>query len=218
MAEEKEEKLRAAFAKIKQDMDSLKQEINNMKQKISKITSILKGPANTQQFSTQTANIEGIRPYLAISKGNDGVPADSQQTFDTSESQEKEPFEATNKEKLTFRQVKKIVDNLTQDLKLKFKSLSKQEFYIFSLVYSLDVQGQKPDYKTIAIKANLTESSVRDYISRLIHKGIPLRKEKINNKTIVISVPDELKSLATLDNLTKLKQYDEYTVDDTSMI
>ena len=62
--------------------------------------------------------------------------------------------------------------------------------------------------KAIAIKAGLTESSVRDYISRLIHKGIPLKKERINNKSIVISVPDELKSLATLDNLTRLKQYD----------
>jgi hypothetical protein len=226
MVYEKEEKLREAFAKIKKDMDFLRQEINNIKQDLGDLIHLITRSTHPQQFDTQNGKIKGIKPYKAISTGNDGVPADSQQTFDTSEipeieekplQKEQETKETTPEtpqtseapQRLSLRQLKKVVDNFTEDLKIKFKSLSKQEFFVFSLVYNLDIQGQKPDYKTIAIKAGLTESSVRDYISRLIHKGIPLKKEKINNKSIVILVPDELKSLATLDNLTRLKQYNQ---------
>ncbi len=198
-----EEKIKEAFIQIREDMDSLQDEINEIKQYLRDLHEYLQASTNQQHFDTQTAKIKGIKPQIAISTRNEGVPADSQQTFDTSEIQE-------NQQKtLNLRDIKKIVNTLTEDLRLKFRSLSKQEFYIFSLVYSLDIQGKRPDYKTIAIKANLTESSVRDYISRLIHKGIPLKKEKINNKTIRISVPDEFKNLATLDNLTKLNESQE---------
>jgi predicted transcriptional regulator len=206
MIDEKE-KIRKAFSKIREDMDSFQNEINEIKQYLHDLHDYLKSSTHPQHFDTQTQEIKGIKPQILISKGNEGVPADSQQTFDTSKTLE-------IPKKLTLGQVKKIVNNLQQDLKFKFKNLSKQEFYIFSLVYNLDIQGQKPDYKTIAIRANLTESSVRDYISRLIHKGIPLKKEKINNKLIKISVPDELKNLATLDNLTKISQYNTLDLQD----
>lgn len=217
MFDEKEEKLKTTFQRIKQDMDSLKQEIEQIKQSLYEITEFLNTlayqSAHSQQSSTQNQVYEGIKPYNDISTGNDGVPADSQQTFSTQETHEIELSEPSKP--FSFRDIKKIVNSLTQDLKAKFQSLSKQEFYIFSIIYSLDIQGQTTDYKTIAIKAKLTESSVRDYVARLIHKGIPLKKEKINNKAIVISVPEELKNIATLDNLTKLKgSYEHYETED----
>ena len=206
-----EEKIRSAFLKIREEMDSLQNEINEIKQYLHDIHDYITKqipqqtyPTHPQHSSTQTQEIEGIKPQIAISTGNQGVPADSQQTFDTSKPQENEQNTQKN---LNIRSIRNIINSLQKDLKFKFNSLSRREFYIFSLVYNLDIQGQKPDYKTIAIRANLTESSVRDYISRLIHKGIPIRKEKINNKHIMLSIPDELKSLATLDNLTKISQY-----------
>lgn len=207
----KEEKLRRSFLKIRQEMNQLNQDIQEIKQYLWDLNEYLSNPAHQQHSSTQTQKIEGIKAQIPISIGNHGVPADSQQTFDTSkiaqiQGNQEENLEQTTK-KLTLKQIKNIVENLTTELKLKFKSLSKQEFFIFSMIYNLDMQGQKPDYKSIAIRANLTESSVRDYISRLIHKGIPLKKEKINNKQVIISVPDELKNIATLDNLTKISQY-----------
>ena len=64
MIDEKEEKLRAAFSKIRQDMDSLKQEINEIKENLSKIMQLIEHPADPQQSSTQTANIDGNKPYI----------------------------------------------------------------------------------------------------------------------------------------------------------
>jgi hypothetical protein len=51
----------------------------------------------------------------------------------------------------------------------------------------------------------LTESSIRDYIGRLIKKGIPLDKVKINNKTIHISISQNLKKVATLPTILQLR-------------
>lgn len=208
-----EEKLREAFLKIKEEMNSLQHEIDEIKQYLQDLHAYLTQstpsthtPAYPQHSSTQSQEINRIKPQLSISTRNDGVPADSQQTFDTSNIQEN--IQNTHKN-LNLRDMKKLINSLQQDLKTKFNSLSRQEFYIFSLIYNLDIQGQKPDYKTIAIMAGLTESSVRDYISRLIHRGIPIKKEKINNKQIIISIPEELKSLATLDSLTKISQYNQ---------
>ena len=43
------------------------------------------------------------------------------------------------------------------------------------------------DYKTLSKRLNLTESSIRDYVGKLIKKGIPVEKTKINNKMIQLS-------------------------------
>ena len=51
----------------------------------------------------------------------------------------------------------------------------------------------------------MTESSIRDYIARLINKGIPVEKTKINNKTIQLKVADSLKKAASLATILKLR-------------
>ncbi len=99
-----------------------------------------------------------------------------------------------------------ILEKLKKDLKQKFKNLTNQEILVFSIIYTLNEEIPEVSYKDIALKANLTEGSIRDYVSRLEHKGIPLIKEKRNNKLVVIRIPDELKNITTLDNLTKLKK------------
>ena len=79
---------------------------------------------------------------------------------------------------MELKQLSDLVSNLKKELKDKFKGLSKQEFSIFSALYSLEEQSKEISYKDLAISTGLTESSIRDYISRLIHKGIPIIKEK----------------------------------------
>ena len=81
-----------------------------------------------------------------------------------------------------------------------------QELLVFSALYQIDEEKGYADYKSIAIKTNLTESSIRDYIRRLINKDIPLTKEKINNKTIKLSISDSLKRVATLSTIIKLRE------------
>jgi DNA-binding MarR family transcriptional regulator len=90
------------------------------------------------------------------------------------------------------------------ELKDKFKALTRQEFTIFSSLYSLEEQSKEITYKDLALQTGLTESSIRDYISKLISKGIPVIKERINNKIILLRISPELRNIATLEILSKI--------------
>ena len=63
---------------------------------------------------------------------------------------------------------------------------------IFNTLYSLD-EGETEEitYKIIANKINLSESSIRDYINKLIKKGIPVEKTRKNNKIIILNRSEE---------------------------
>jgi hypothetical protein len=221
------EALRNSFKKIKQEMEYLSSEISSLKKEIINLYEILyqidliKNTKKAQniQSSISTTDIQQISENPAdnpeynkelnlkshISIGNEGVPADSQQTVNRQIIQENQLKDQKDKEEDS--KISILIDNLKTDLKEKFKSLTKQEFLIFSLIYSLTEEFGEANYKDIALRSKLTESSIRDYVTRLEHKGIPLIKEKKNNKLVVIKVPKELRDLATLDSLTKLKSY-----------
>jgi len=98
-----------------------------------------------------------------------------------------------------------IMNTLKADLKAKFRSLTGQEFYIFSVLYTVEKSQDMVTYIDIAKHTGLTSSSIRDYIQRIIRKGIPIAKEKLNNKVTMLRVPPELRNLATLDNLMRLR-------------
>ncbi|MCX6741750.1 MAG: HTH domain-containing protein [Candidatus Pacearchaeota archaeon] len=159
-----------------------------------------------------------------FSIGNRGVPADRQQTDNRRSSGEfvqEEPLKtvqvyspgpaenfAKKEEDKTKKteEISTFLNTLKQDLRSKFKNLTKQEFIIFSLIYTINEEKGKVTYKDLAEKSSLTESSIRDYIARLEHKGIPIIKERVNNKLVLLRIPSELKDLATLESLSKLKR------------
>lgn len=99
-----------------------------------------------------------------------------------------------------------VMDTLKSDLKKRFKSLTKQEFYIFSVLYTVEKSQESVTYSDLAAKTGLTSSSIRDYIQRIIRKGIPISKEKLNNKVTLLKIPPELRNLATLDNLLRIRK------------
>ena len=99
-----------------------------------------------------------------------------------------------------------IIEGLKTDLKKKFKTLTRQEFHIFSMLYTLDKSQNSITYQDLAVRTGLTSSSIRDYIQRIIKKGIPIVKEKQNNKLVTLKIPQELKNLATLDSLIRLRK------------
>lgn len=99
------------------------------------------------------------------------------------------------------------INILKQEFKEKFKKLTQQEFMIFSSLYSLEEQTNQVTYKDLAINTGLTESSIRDYISKLIVKGIPILKERINNKLVLLKIAPELKNLTTLEALYNITSY-----------
>ncbi len=97
------------------------------------------------------------------------------------------------------------LDSIKREIRRKFKSITKQEMLVFSTVYTLEEQDSDVDYQKIASKLNLSESSIRDYVQRIIKKGIPLDKEKLNNKKIILHISPELKKIVTLDTILKLR-------------
>ncbi|UZE93726.1 MAG: hypothetical protein IB618_03080 [Candidatus Pacearchaeota archaeon] len=210
-----ENKVRESFSKIKEDMLFFQQEIMILKQEIEEIKRILLSstpPAQARHTTHNTAdnlmNYSLKQANFQSSIGNEGVPADRQHTYDRQITPLKRTPETASKRpeySQEINQLSDILDTLRQDLGEKFKTLTNKEFLIFSVLYTLEEELEKVTYSDIAQRTGLTESSIRDYVVRLIHKGIPVIKEKINNKIIILKIPRELKDLATLDKLSKLK-------------
>ena len=224
--------IREAFQKVKNNIDVLSHELGSLKsdleetrqemikicgimerinekiaQKEQKINSTHKhlNPAYQTHTSTHDLPLEALKPQnMAISTGNQGVSTDRQ----TDRQTDNEQGNISKQKEISIDDAAKILDsldNIKKEIRLKFKRLTDQEILIFSTLYQLDDEAGHTDYKTLAVKLNLTESSIRDYVSRLIKKGIPVEKKKINNKTIHLSVSGNLKKIATLSTILKLR-------------
>jgi len=97
------------------------------------------------------------------------------------------------------------LDSIKKEIRLKFKRLTNQEMLVFSTLYQLEEESGDVDYKILAKRISLTESSVRDYVGRLIKKGIPVEKKRINNKTILLSISSNLKRISSLSTIIQLR-------------
>jgi len=203
--------VKKAFKKVKQDIDSLTQEVFSLKESLIEtreqmidICEILRKLYKKQELRTSTHSSLNqtvsthlstddvyFKPLkyqnLGISTGNQGVSTDRQTNRQT-DRQTQNPFE--NQKKSSQNSVDNVteildsLDNIKKEIRLKFKRLTDQEMLIFSLIYQLEEEKGYTDYKTLSEKLKLTESSIRDYVQRLIKKGIPVEKTKINNKNI----------------------------------
>ena len=76
---------------------------------------------------------------------------------------------------------------------------------IFSTLYQLEQTQKEVNYKDISLKLNLSESSIRDYVSRLINKGIPVEKIRKNNKQIILKISEDLRKIASLQTIIQLR-------------
>ena len=149
-------------------------------------------------------------PYTTnsdISIGNRGVPTHkptnqhtNQQTFNY----------VQNTPNSDFKQASDILsslDSIKKGIRLKFKRLTPQEMLVFSVLYTLEEQNHKNiTHRIIATQTNLSESSIRDYINKLINKGVPIEKIKQNNKTINLKISQDLKNIANLATIQNLRQ------------
>jgi len=157
--------------------------------------------------TTLPQEIGGLKyPNLNISTGNEGVstdrqtdnPTDNTTQINTEKSIESNIQEASN--------ILDSLDRLKKEIRLKFKRVTTQEMAVFSTIYQLEEQNpSKTTYKQIAINLQLSESSIRDYVQRMINKGIPIKKQKINNRRIILSISKDLKKIATLTTIIQLR-------------
>ncbi len=142
-----------------------------------------------------------------LSTGNKGVPTDSQQT-DNQQITDKQTTQTTDKQTEAIPGIQNVgfISDFKKDLRRKFLALTTQEFFIFTEIYIMEEKQGAASYRDIAKKIGLTESSVRDYVARLTRRGIPIIKRKINNKSIILGISSDLRSLFTLDSLIKLRE------------
>jgi hypothetical protein len=155
-------------------------------------------PADNLLFKPQKDEKQGI------SIGNEGVPTDRQTNQQTNQ-QTQNPQKSLENPIEDAAEILDSLDSLKKEIRLKFKNLTDQEWAVFSLIYQLDEEGKEIDYRVLAQRLNLTESSIRDYVGKLINKGIPISKIKVNNKQIHLSISKNLKKIAPLSVLIQLR-------------
>ncbi len=223
------DQVKTAFQKVKEDIDSIKGEMNLLKkvvsetrEQISEISKILnelvfsyknepksnlETPTNSLKNSTYPTHIPtdniSFKPLkgqnMGISIGNEGVPTNRQTDKQTNQQTEKTYFGDA-------LEILNSLDNIKKDIRNKFKRITDQEFLVFSTIYQMAEETNYVDYKSLSQNLNLTESSIRDYVGRLIKKGIPVEKIKINNKMIQLSISEKLKKIAPLPVIFQLRE------------
>jgi len=195
MTEFNQKEVREREIKLSEEISLLKKELEEVK----KLLVLLHNNYNKSSFNLDLSNVNmtdeqknkthssSILTYTPLfSTGNEGV-----QTNKQTDKYIPEMFETVNKLKF--------------ELKQKFRSLTKQEFKVFSAIYLLEEEGLV-DYPILAQKLSLSESAIRDYIMKLQRKGIPIIKKRINNKKVILSIRKELKHLVSLDLLVKMRE------------
>src|SRR3989338_485832 len=214
-----DEKIRNSFQKIKQDMDFLKEEITALREDFSSLLEGLTGflgknnlnhnSTDNYSFQAQINENSTDKPFFkplndqnrAFSTGNQGVPTDRQ----TDQQTDRHINNTQENSKNTIENALEMLDSLDalkKELRLKLKRLTSQEMLVFSAIYQIEEEkSEKVSYKSLSEKLGLTESSIRDYIGRLVKKGIPIDKTKLNNKNIVLSISPNLKKLASLSTI-----------------
>jgi len=259
----KKEQIKAAFSKVKQEIDSIRYELSEIKELVKSlqddlITQKLHNLAENNQFlpqnapfdtSTHNATLRHINttdsanstdtstvpqevgglnsPNLGSSIGNQGVSTDRQtlrqtdrQTQNLPKNDQNNLFlpqntsfqESSNSTSIdaNISEAQEILDSLDKiklQIRLKFKHVTTQEMTVFSSIYQLEEQNpDKVTYNNIALKLGLSQSSIRDYVQRMINKGIPIKKQRVNNKKIILSISSKLRRIASLPTIIKLRE------------
>lgn len=224
--------VKQAFEKVKEDINFLNNEILDLKILINDLKNTLNNLQNTStdrqthrhinstdnatstdnstHSSTVPQEVEGLKHQnLRVSTGNKGVSTDRQ--TDTSTDRHTLISHKNNQKNIEFdiKQASEILESLDvikKEIRLKFKHLTSQEMTVFSSVYQLEEQTKEVTYKLLSKQLKLSESSIRDYIQRMINKGIPIKKHKINNKKVILSISSDLKKIATLPAIIQLRE------------
>jgi len=221
--------VKEAFVRIKEEMTSLKEEILSLKNTISVLESSIKdinNKTNPTVFQTQEPILSVIPTQTPTvpqemrgselsnfnsSTGNEGVPTDSQ-LYEPTNQQTRildniYHSQGQNEGLSNLHGTIETLDSIKKEIRLLIKKLTPQEMTVFSTLYGLESQGfEEISYKTIASNLRLSESSIRDYINKLISKGIPIKKIRQNNKKILLNIASDLKKVASLSTIQRLRE------------
>lgn len=200
------DKLGKELLSLRKENLSLRYEFNSLKSTLKKgfgVQTQSRGSLDKQtEKTTFGIDFKALNNnFLGISTGNQGVQTDRQTNNQTDKQEEKTSFSI----KTTSEEALDSLNLARRELRLKFKKLTPQELKIFCAIYQLEEEKGVVSYKDLSLKTNLSESSIRDYSRRLTIKGIPIIKEKHNNKEVVLKISSSLKKLASLETIISLK-------------
>jgi len=201
-----------AFKELSFQLLSLKKEIESLSKPFPTQT-----PTHQQETPTHKpiptdnptlpSEIRGLlSPNKQSSIGNEGVPTDRQTNQQTDQHIILSTITKNESHLDKAPEILASLDNLKKEVRFKFKKLTNQEIQVFSLLYSLEDQGESVDYKLLSEKLNLSESSIRDYIGKIQKKGIPINKEKLNNKRVLLHISQDIRKIASLSTILQLRE------------
>ena len=189
-----EETIRNSFGNVKKHVNKLEAELSQIRVVLEEIRAEIKTLKEVPQSEDSTVPQEDFTP---ISTGNQGVL--SKQINEQASKQANEYIKQTSKQADLPKETKNYA--IFKGLETTFKSLTKQEFHIFLLVYQLEDEGIIPTYLEIAAKLSLTLSCLRAHICSLIKKGVPIVKTRLKNNSITFSIDKDFKSIASQKKL-----------------
>jgi len=212
--------VKEAFLKVKQDMDILRSQIGDILCQVNELkrtliqTDTSDRQTDRQKNQTVPQEVEGLKPQnLHVSTGNEGVQTDRQTNQQTDRQVEK--FALPKKISNLKDPISKLervsealasLDSIKKELRTQFKKLTSQEMLVFSTIYQLDEEGLTADYSLVSSKVKLSESSVRDYVQKIIKKGIPIEKTKEDNKKVILTISQDFKKMASLQAIISLRE------------
>jgi len=211
--------VKEAFKKVKTDIEDLKNELILVKESLNDLivasTDQTHNPMTSTHTSTHDYGFKALKHQnQGISIGNEGVSTDRQTDRQTDTSTQKSSYNLESASKPVNTQdpinsaleTLNSLDSIRKQIRLQFKRITDQELKVFSAIYQLEEDDQSPtSYKDLSKKLSLTESSIRDYVGRLIKKGIPVEKVRINNKNIQLKISHNLKKIASLNTILELR-------------
>ena len=157
---------------------------------------------------TVTQEVKGLKSQiLSTSIRNEGVPTDRQTNRQTNQQTQNTINSTIESNILEASEILNSLDRIKKEIRFKFKQLTSQEMVVFSTIYQLEEKDpQNTTYNQIASILHLSETSIRDYVFKMIKKGIPIKKTKINNRKVILSISNEIKKIATLSTILQLRE------------
>ncbi len=221
--------IKEAFARAKQDVDLLRSQLDNVTHELSQlklaVQALIDSKSSTQPYSQQTNQREiptdkltelskqpqyGLKSsFFDVSTGNRGVPTNQPTNQQTNQRTGNEGVSSSKDRISRLAQISEVLeslDELKKEVRIKFKRLTNQEMAVFAKIYELDNLGADVDYTLLSQTLNLSEISIRDYVRKIISKGIPIEKLKVDNKKILLSISKDLKQVASLSTIFQLRE------------
>lgn len=167
-------KVKNAFSKVKEDIETLKNRLDKAQNAILDQNNLF------QEFIKKLDSFTPNQPIptskTELSTGNEGV-----QTNNQSNNQ-------------TIKQTLNKQSNTILEIENAFFKLPKRQFLVFLTIYELSEQGGVT-YQDISHKLGLSPSCIRSYVHELISRGFPLTKKKFNNKLTFLSINPEFRDM-----------------------